>query len=305
VSSIDNPFAPRTIRAMAAEAIAWAVQAWPALEGPYIRLGIAARGWRWPASLYWHSHEALERRLLASGTQYRVLDVEGLAVALDVASYTAKMRYFHDEPYEPRLTHVVASLQPGDVFVDVGANVGLFTLLAARRVAPEGRVIAFEPHPGARSAMAELLQRNDAGACVEIVDAALADVADGTAALHLACDTVLSTLDPAHSPLVDDFDFPESIAVPLTSLDAWMARRGIDPGRLRLVKIDVEGAEEAVVRGMLATLAAAPRARVVCETRPGSAADELLAAAGFTPRPLDIRRGNFGNYLYERNFTTC
>lgn len=290
----------RRARTRLAGAIAAIVQAWPPLERPYIRAGIAVSRWRWAASLYWHSHEALAGRLRRAGTGYRVLNVAGLRLALDVTNYTASMRYFHEDPYEPQLTHLVADLQPGDVFVDVGANVGFFTLIAARRVAPGGRVVAFEPHPGARAAMAELLARNEATTSVEILDAALGDVATGRATLHIAADSVLSTLDPSRAPLAGQYDYPDTVDVPLTSLDAWMTTGGVDPARLRLVKIDVEGGEDAVVRGMTATLAAARRVVVVCETSPESAADLILTGAGFRARPLDIRRGAFGNYVYER-----
>lgn len=47
------------------------------------------------------------------------------------------------ESYETQLT--LQHLQPGDVYVDVGANIGYYTLLAAQRVGPEGKVIAYEP----------------------------------------------------------------------------------------------------------------------------------------------------------------
>ena len=57
-------------------------------------------------------------------------------------------------------THVTdwlqQTLRPGQMFVDVGANVGYFTLLGAQLVGPKGRVVAVEAHPG----LAELLRRN-------------------------------------------------------------------------------------------------------------------------------------------------
>jgi FkbM family methyltransferase len=290
----------RRTRAVLAKAIAGCLDHWPAAEPAYIRIGIAARRSRWAASLYWHSHEALAARLRPGPRRYRQLDVEGLQLALDITNYTASMRYFHHQPYEPDVTRIVASLRPGEVFIDVGANVGLFTLIGARRVRPGGRVIAFEPHPDARREMRALLERNGVADMVEIVPAAVSDVAIGAARLFITSDPVLSTLEPAGSPLAGDFEFHEFIDVELTSVDAWVARNALDPARIRLVKIDVEGGEDAVVGGMAGTLARAPRVTVVCETVPGSAADRLLVGAGFAPRPLELRRGDFGNYVYER-----
>src|SRR3970040_1182759 len=49
---------------------------------------------------------------------------------------------------EPHVAHLIGEiLQPGDIFYDVGANAGYFTLVAADRVGSQGRVIAFEPEP--------------------------------------------------------------------------------------------------------------------------------------------------------------
>src|SRR4029078_5429370 len=51
-------------------------------------------------------------------------------------------------------------LQPGDTFVDIGANVGMATLTAARAVGPGGRILAFEPNPAVSSILAQSLRRN-------------------------------------------------------------------------------------------------------------------------------------------------
>jgi hypothetical protein len=51
---------------------------------------------------------------------------------------------------------------------------------------------------------------------------------------------------------------------------------------------------------MARTLARSPSLQIVCETTAGGAADDLLKAGGFTVRPLESRRGTFGNYLYIR-----
>ncbi|HVL66634.1 MAG TPA: FkbM family methyltransferase [Vicinamibacterales bacterium] len=289
----------RGARAAVALGIARGLHRFPRAEPLFVRVGRGARWW-WVASLYWHSHEALAALLRNTPQRFRPISVEGLQLTLDITNYTASFRYFHGVPYEPGLTALVAALRPGDVFVDVGANVGLFALIAARRVFPGGRVIAFEPHPRARLEMLELLARNGVAGMVEVVEAAASDVPQGSARLFLTDDSVLSTLNPQESPLAADFAFTDSIDVELTTVDSWLQRRGVEAVSLRLVKIDVEGCEDAVVRGMAATLRAAPRLVVACETSPDSAADRLLREAGFTRRPLDVRHGQFGNYVYER-----
>ena len=61
------------------------------------------------------------------------------------------------QQYEPHVTKALRNLlKPGDVFVDVGANIGYFTLLASTLVGPSGNVISFEPNPN----NCELLRRS-------------------------------------------------------------------------------------------------------------------------------------------------
>jgi FkbM family methyltransferase len=137
---------------------------------------------------------------------------------------------------------------------------------------------------------------------VTVVDAALSDCSRPSARLFMAADSVLSTLDPAAAPLGDEHPFLSSVDVPVTTLDDWLETAGLPwSGRaIDLIKIDVEGVEDRVVRGMTRTLATHASLKVVCETSAGSHADELLRSAGFSVRPLDVWRRGFGNYLYTR-----
>ncbi len=140
-------------------------------------------------------------------------------------------------------------LKPGMVFVDVGANDGYYTLFAARRVGPGGRVVAVEPSSRERSHLERNLARNGIGN-VEIVPAALGAAA-GHADLHLAhgAHTGHNTLGSfAHDDVVPD----SSERVALDTLDAVVARLGLP--RVDVVKIDVEGAEAGVIAGGRAVL---------------------------------------------------
>jgi FkbM family methyltransferase len=187
------------------------------------------------------------------------------------------------------------------VFVDIGANVGFFTLLAACSASPGGRVLAFEPHPEARGRMLHLLGLNALTPIVTVSGVALSDGSAAAAPLFLTTDSVLSTLDPSLAPLGEDFPFTTTVEVPLASLDDWLAASpDWANARIDVVKIDVEGTEERVLRGMSRTLSRHPSLTIACETTAGSPADNLLQAAGFSARPLDLSRGSFGNHLYRR-----
>lgn len=72
-------------------------------------------------------------------------------------------------------------LRPGDTFWDVGANIGLYTVLAAKKVGPSGRVIAFEPHVANAAALFKNLQLNDLLDRVHLVTLPLASEAIPTA----------------------------------------------------------------------------------------------------------------------------
>ena len=135
-------------------------------------------------------------------------------------------------------------LKPGMVFIDVGANDGYYTLFAARRVGPTGKVIAVEPSSRERAHLQRNLGRNGLEN-VQVVAAALGAQA-GFVDLHLAHGVHAghNTLgDFAH----DDVVRASSERVPLETLDAVVARQGLS--RVDMVKIDVEGGEAGVVAG--------------------------------------------------------
>jgi len=144
--------------------------------------------------------------------------------------------------FEPaELAYTAHCLRPGDVAFDVGANVGLFTLVMARAVGPQGRVFSFEPHPAARARLQAHLEENHC-ANVEVVEAAASDRA-GTQTLHDAADAAFASVVgvlPGH-------EGGGVLDVPTTTLDARWTAAGCP--RVRLVKVDVEGAEESVLRG--------------------------------------------------------
>lgn len=126
----------RAVRRVAASAIGAALAGVPSLEPVFIRTGRWVRGRsRVLGTLYWFAQDHLLHRLRGSGRQFRALSVAGTVVLLDITDGTARLHYFYDEPYEPELARAIHdALRPGDVFLDVGANIGFFSALAARLV---------------------------------------------------------------------------------------------------------------------------------------------------------------------------
>ena len=160
-------------------------------------------------------------------------------------------------------------LRPGMVFVDVGANDGYYTLFAARRVGPSGRVVAAEPSSRERAHLQRNLGRNGLDN-VSVVPAAIGAAA-GLADLHLA-----HGVHAGHNTLGsfahDDVVRASLERVPIEPLDAVIARLGL--ARVDFVKIDVEGAEASVIAGA-ATVLSSMRPLMLIEVN-----DKALARAG-------------------------
>ncbi len=144
--------------------------------------------------------------------------------------------------FEPHVVdQIQAILQPGETFIDIGANIGFHSLVAAARVGPEGRVLAFEPHP----LNCELLEKSIAAN--RYTHLALHPMAVGDAAGELE---LLTTGAYSNGRLVPG-GTPHEAAnhyekVPVVRLDDFLA--GID--RIDLIKMDIEGAEALAWRGM-------------------------------------------------------
>jgi len=147
--------------------------------------------------------------------------------------------------FEPNETAFLASvLKPGMTFVDIGANIGLYTLLAAPLVAPGGIVVAVEPSPREQVTLMRNLAANDQFA-VRVRAEALG-MADGSAILHVT-DAEHAGQNTLGAPTYADTGVVEEIEVPVRAFDRLVDEEGLE--RIDAVKIDVEGAEELVLRG--------------------------------------------------------
>jgi len=183
-------------------------------------------------------------------------------------------------------------LAPGDVFVDGGANIGLFTLIGAQRVGARGKVLAFEPGRSVRLRLMENVTLNGL-AHVEVIPFALAAI-PGEAAFR-AFDVGgagLNHLAPA------DEEGGDIETVALVALDDVVIPS--DRARLTLLKLDLEGAEHAALRGATMLLGQV-RPDIIIEIediylrRMGSSAAEVIALLGSQGyqffRPGDVTEG--------------
>ena len=158
-------------------------------------------------------------------------------------------------------------LQPGMTFVDVGAHIGIHTLAAATRVGETGRVYSFEPAPRVFDILTTNLALNGLNSRVTAHRQAVSDHA-GVARMVVRVSSGLSSL--YGTPQESD----STAEVPVTTLDEALATAG----SVDYVKLDAEGAEPAIVRGMTNLLRGNPQMRVVLEFAP-----PLLRHAGVEP----------------------
>ena len=130
---------------------------------------------------------------------------------------------------------IQAFLQPGDVFVDVGANLGLHTLAAARAMQGRGRIIAFEPFEPTQRLLAKSIWMNGFAEITEIHQAAVSNRA-GHQKLFLGATSGHHSLFQLSTPSTLT---PPPVEVPLVRLDEVLP----PTTAVNLIKIDAEGAE--------------------------------------------------------------
>ena len=156
------------------------------------------------------------------------------------------LRLYRYGTCDPDIALAKRLLSPGDVFVDGGANVGLFSLAAASKVGPGGKVIAFEPARDVRLSLVRNVALNRL-VQVEVMPFALS-AAPGEAAFQTfeAAAAGLSHLGPT------DGEGGTIEHVKLTTLDAAIGPS--DRRRLVLMKLDLEGSEHAALQGAVEIL---------------------------------------------------
>jgi len=202
-------------------------------------------------------------------------------------------------------------LRAGMTVLDIGAHHGLYTLLASKRVGPDGRVFAFEPSPRERKALRWNVRLNR---CINVLIEGLAlgnEEGEGSLYVVGGHETGCNSLRP---PALSAATSPVSVRI--GSLDQWLSAQQVK--MVDFIKLDVEGAELSVLQGAQRLLESAPRPVVLAEvqdvrTQPwGYRSREIiryLSSKGYkwfslttegAVAPLDVRAEAF-----DGNFVAC
>jgi len=223
------------------------------------------------------------------------------AMELNVSSPFQRRMFYFPRAYWERLMglpfgrYLDSTLEHGQVFLDIGANIGFYSLFAAQRVGPTGRVFSFEPDPMTFESLDRSVRRNGFG-WVTCVNAALSDregempfftVADGSAH-SLVAET------PTRAGR-----YSGQVPVRVTRLDDLTRDGTVSPSRIDLIKIDVEGEEARTVAGLKETLARFGYPRVWAEVRgprgstraPNTYPDVARELRGLGYVPLQWKKG--------------
>ena len=162
----------------------------------------------------------------------------GATVDCDLAELVSNC-IFHFGVWEPHISALIQSrLRPGDIFCDIGANIGYDSLLAARSVGRDGRVVAIEASPSTFQRLLHNLRLNDASN-VRAVQNAVTDV-PRTVTLYRG-----AKRDSGKTTTVGSLGFGRECDVAGKPMTDILSTDECE--RLRFIKIDVEGAERPIL----------------------------------------------------------
>jgi FkbM family methyltransferase len=183
---------------------------------------------------------------------------------------------------------VAKRIKPDMVILDIGAHVGYYARRFAQLTGKNGRVVSFEPHPHTVQTLTHNVEKFGN---VTVAQVAVAD-REGTAELYdylmmsasgsLHYDESLRDLQKAHTSKTDiaprlAADMPiEKFTVRTAPLDQYLQELGISS--VDFVKMDIEGAEMAALRGMAGIITASPTLTLIMEYNP-----QALSASGINP----------------------
>ena len=227
---------------------------------------IAATALAGLVTLLVQNHEAYLRRIVY--WQTGSVKIEGLTFHLNPDDEVISEIMVDSGSWEATETAVIRGLlRVGDTFIDIGANIGYYTVVASKVVGDTGRVIAFEPDPVSFALLKRNVEENDCRN-VTLLQKALSN-SPGTLKLFLN-----ESNKGAHR-IFDRSGELNFVEVEAMRLDDYLEDH---PGRVDLIKIDTEGAEGLILQGMRETLRQHQEVNVLMEFAPMLLNDSGISA---------------------------
>ncbi len=192
------------------------------------------------------ANSRLLSRLAGTSSERVWCPTYGGEVLAPLHDYVGRAAYYFGD-LDPKITNVCRKLiNPGSTVCDVGANIGIITLLLAKLVGPAGRVFAFEPNPRCYDSLEAAVQQNG------YTNVSVEQFALGAEAGEL------ELMFPEHNAGAGSLkrrsinNVGHSLQVPVRTLDEFVIEQKIR--EIHFLKIDVEGFESEVLKGGLQTL---------------------------------------------------
>jgi FkbM family methyltransferase len=203
-------------------------------------------------------------RMLKPSNAKTAMIVSGRPIYVDLAERELRYVYFGAFEVAER-SFLEWSLRPGDVVIDVGANVGFLSAVMLSKIEPGGTLYAFEPQPELLAGLRQLQASSDG--MMELMPFAV-----GAAGSESSPQKLEFYCNPEHSmwgSLVEGNEYsdnPKMIRVNVISLANFFEDRNIR--KVDLIKIDVEGFESEVLVGLIESLDRVGSPAILCEIAP-------------------------------------
>jgi len=170
--------------------------------------------------------------------------LHGYWMELDLSNWSQRLTYFLGRYYELEIQQLMSAvLMPGDRFVDIGANIGMISLHAAYLVTEKGKVDCFEPNLECVEILKNNLSRND----IRHVNVYPVGLSDSNGSLRLS----LTSSHSGTATLAEVNESIKSFEVEIAIGDDLVLS---DPKQVKMIKIDVEGFELHVLKGLKRSL---------------------------------------------------
>ena len=199
----------------------------------------------------WPSARMLWARITSPGGEV-IRDVQGVRMKLDLSDAGISKQLFLTGVHEANSTRQFREeMRPGMVLLEIGANIGYYALIATQHIRPGGRIVALEPSPVSLRSLQENLKLNNVEDMVDVYPFA-AGSQSGHLPFYMVSKRNLSGFINREGPGID---LMSENTVKMVPVDEFL--RKLDVG-IDYFRMDLEGFEVEVVKGMLGTLTAVP-----------------------------------------------
>lgn len=164
--------------------------------------------------------------------------------------------FLRGEYASARISEIRKAVKKGDIVIDIGANIGYFTVLLASLVGPEGKVYAFEPDPRNFSLLQHTIERNGYTNVI----------AEQKAVSNTAGEFLLYQAQSWAANSLTNTGHVSSVKVNVITLDDFLS----DESRINFIKMDIDGSEPLAIQGMAQLIKRSPNLQVLAEYEPGN-----------------------------------